>query len=444
MGHQPSVLDMMREAIAGSVYSKGMTDHLVALPEPALRHYLDEWLPAAVAAGGFAPGELATDLLEMTTEVMREQLRFNRRGAPEPSFPPERYEDRQLMERFYLNGLTAAFVFWPNHWALLRYFEDRFAALPLPATGRCLDVGCGPGVLSARFGRAHPGWQVTSADISSFAVARTGRLWGELGLDRDRQHLSHASVDQLLADHDSQYDAIVFSELVEHLDDGPDVLRRLAERLMPGGAMFFTTALNSYFPDHRIYLHELEEVDAMVEAAGLVTLDREVDFVADTPHGPQSDIYAVLVRPGSALTGHRAPGDGLHHIGMLVRDLERSLGRWLARGAERVLGPVTDLRMDCRVAFVRVPETAPLVELVTPYSRASALWNRLGRNPLDHVCYQVAGLDRALAEREQAGARLVFGPVEAAALRRRVAFVLDGDGLLTELVEHDRERPWLV
>jgi 2-polyprenyl-3-methyl-5-hydroxy-6-metoxy-1,4-benzoquinol methylase/catechol 2,3-dioxygenase-like lactoylglutathione lyase family enzyme len=439
--------DQIREQAEQSVFATGMTKHLRELPAPALNRYLAEFLPAAVAASGFEAREIAEHFLDMTMSVMRQQTVFNRTGRPGEVFPLEGYEDEELMERFYLNGLSAALVFWPNHWEMLRFFEDRVIPLPLPEEGRCLDVGCGPGIFSARFGQCWSGWDVTSLDISSFAVGRTRRLWAELELGADRHRALHQTVGDLLAEEERTYDAILFSELVEHLDDGPQVLEQLARRLAPDGVMFFTTALNSYFPDHRIYFNRLDEVHAMIEAAGLYALDLQSDEVADTPHGPQADVYALLVRPDSKWVARlAAPSaeDSLHHIGYLTRDLERSRQRWLDRGAELLLGPVTDLGMDCRVAFLRAPGTAALIELVSPYSEESPLARRIDRNPLDHLAYSVRDLDAAIAAREQLGARVVHGPTTASAFRSRVAFALDGDGLLTELIEHNQERPWLV
>ena len=191
----------------------------------------------------------------------------------------------------------------------------------------------------------------------------------------------------------------------------------------------------------------LSSASILLSTDGLEFLDLRVHKVADTPRGPQSDIIALLVHKGSAWAsrlGDRSTREGLHHVGCLTHDLDASLGRWPQRGARLVLGPVTDLRIDCRVAFLEMPHMPTMVEMVQPYSDSSNIRRRLSANRLDHLCFQCESVPDAVAEAESHGAHRTLGPVTAAAMQRRVAFVVDTEGLLIEFLEKSQDRPWFV
>lgn len=443
----PLEYNRIRKKIERSFFASGMLSHLDELSEPALRRYLAEFFPALIRSTGRDDEVLTSDLLDMTAEVLRQQKELNQDGRTGEDFDRARYADHDFMGRLYLNGLTLALLFWPNHWRTLRYLEEALLPIPRNKTGRLLDLGSGHGLYSARFAGRHPEWTVTAMDISPHALERTGRLWDELGLDRKRLSLLEADVVDFLEADGPKMDMIFFCELLEHLSDCRGAMERVARRLAPDGIVLLTTALNSYFYDHLTYFNTIDEVKAVVDASGLEFLSLHVHKIADTPQGPQSDVIALLVHKGSGWTerlGRRSRQDGLHHVGVLTQDMEAALSRWQKRGAEVVFGPVTDLRMDCRVAFLETAEMPVLIELIEPYSSSSKISGRISANRLDHLCFQCEDLDAALGEYESQGARLTLGPLTASAFQRQVAFVIDTEGLLIEILQKAQEYPWFV
>ncbi len=147
----------------------------------------------------------------------------------------------------------------------------------------------------------------------------------------------------------------------------------------------------------------------------------------------------------------REPGlEALHHVGISVSDLERSIGFW-----QRLLGVAP---RDRRV--LEGPHLGTLVGY--PGARIDSCWFdlpggaalellcHLGRDeaPHDpgtvhpgsvHVCLLVADMTAAHAHAVACGARAVSdAPVEVAAGPRagtRVAYVTDPDGVTIELVQ---------
>lgn len=96
-----------------------------------------------------------------------------------------------------------------------------------PAPGKWLDFGCGNGGL-VRFIRDRGDNQVFGFDTGTWA--EKARASGLPILDGDE-----------LADHDGTFDIITAVEVIEHIPNPVEVLKRLRRLLKPGGLLFLTT-----------------------------------------------------------------------------------------------------------------------------------------------------------------------------------------------------------
>lgn len=111
---------------------------------------------------------------------------------------------------------------------------------------RILEVGCGGGLLTEQLGRL--GAQVTGIDL------------GEKLIEAARDHLKSSSpelasnvlykmepVDQHAKANCECYDAVIVSEVLEHVEDKVALLESSVRTLKPGGSIFITT-LNKTIP----------------------------------------------------------------------------------------------------------------------------------------------------------------------------------------------------
>jgi len=116
-------------------------------------------------------------------------------------------------------------------------FTERFLARfsKLPASGRMLDLGCGPGDITIRLARALPGWQVIGLDAGPNMLRHAElRLAAEALADRVRFRRSYLP-DPSLAQ--GAWDAVVSNSLLHHLPK-PQVLWQSVVRLgAPGAAV---------------------------------------------------------------------------------------------------------------------------------------------------------------------------------------------------------------
>jgi 2-polyprenyl-3-methyl-5-hydroxy-6-metoxy-1,4-benzoquinol methylase len=115
--------------------------------------------------------------------------------------------------------------------ALRRTYDDTLARLErCTSPGRLLDVGCGNGILLEVAVRR--GWTAEGVELSSYAA----------GLARERTGLMvHEGTLDKLALEPLSYDAVTLTQVIEHLVDPLDLLRRAAALLRPGGLLLVAT-----------------------------------------------------------------------------------------------------------------------------------------------------------------------------------------------------------
>ena len=138
-----------------------------------------------------------------------------------------------------------------------------------------LDVGCGSGqLLTLPLARNFPAVQITGLDEDKVSIG-----WA-------RSHTPPANLRFLMPDElpaDAQFDLIIASEVIEHVEDPAAFLVWLRRHLAPGGAVFLTMP-NGFGPyEGIVFLYQLADRLGLrrrrAAAAGELT-----DTLAASPH----------------------------------------------------------------------------------------------------------------------------------------------------------------
>jgi len=126
-------------------------------------------------------------------------------------------------------------------------------------------------------------------------------------------------------------------------------------------------------------------------------------------------------------------GIRLHHIGYVVRRMDRAIGQFEAEGARVVIEPTDDPVQRVTCALLELADGSA-IELVAPIdAEDSPVSSRLRRGGgLDHLCYSVGDVRAALDAEVERGATIVCEPVHAVTFDQTIGFVLRRSGLLVE------------
>jgi 2-polyprenyl-3-methyl-5-hydroxy-6-metoxy-1,4-benzoquinol methylase len=224
------------------------------------------------------------DFIALSEEFVILQMELDRVGHYRySSFDEVRaavYDNPEVMDRRYLNGLFLSQAFWVNHSKIHTYYVEEFCEGNAPE-GRVLEVPSGTGIYIAEFARRNPGWSAFAMDLSESSVAfsrEIARLDGGTEVRVSRQDIFELPTD-------ARYDRIICGELLEHLEDPEALLRKLAELTPPDGKLFVTTAIWAASIDH-IYLYSsTAEARAMLEQ--YFRIESELALNVRDGHGPE-------------------------------------------------------------------------------------------------------------------------------------------------------------
>lgn len=203
--------------------------------------------------------------------VIPEELYFRRNGTYRltrfEDANRECYANAEFMDR-YMNGLLMSDVMWANHAATMTYYVRTY--LPtLKAGSAHLEIGPGHGIF-LYFAARHPAVGSVSAwDVSPTSIANTRHALTTLGVTRPIELTLQNLFDASGADDGGNFDSIVMSEILEHLEDPVAALRAAALWLKPGGQIWVNVPANSPAPDHIFLFTSPEHACEIVRAAGL-------------------------------------------------------------------------------------------------------------------------------------------------------------------------------
>jgi 2-polyprenyl-3-methyl-5-hydroxy-6-metoxy-1,4-benzoquinol methylase len=216
--------------------------------------------------------DYAKDYSWLCEEQVNEELNFRRTGQYRLKTFEEAYREvygnKPYMTR-YMNGLLLTQLWWANHTAVMSYYRDNF--LPNNPNGYShLEIGPGHG-LFLYFAATDPRCSsATGWDISEASIALTREALLKLGLERS----PNLELVDLFKGPIGAFDSIVFSEVLEHMENPRASLDVLRSLLAPSGRLFINMPINSPAPDHLFNADSPEQLEEFIKQSGLSIVDR--------------------------------------------------------------------------------------------------------------------------------------------------------------------------
>lgn len=206
--------------------------------------------------------------------LTEEELHFRRTGSYRFKSQAE-VSDFISKEPVYMNkyikGLLLSQVFWNNHVCTFGHLRSRF--LPANPSGyRHLEIGPGHGLLlylavSDNRCAYSEAWEINRASLEE-----TSRCMDIMGV-KERVKLVLKDGNASDEDDGARFDSIVMSEVLEHVEQPLELLKKAADRLTSGGRIFINMPVNSPAPDHIVVMRSPEEVVEMITSSGLKVLE---------------------------------------------------------------------------------------------------------------------------------------------------------------------------
>ncbi len=247
-------------------------------------------------------GKSAQSVVEFTMETLRAQAMFmETREYAHKDFETalrDVYDNAEVMEGYYYQGLMLSQAYWPIHFDMHEYFLQDF--LPrIPAGSKGTEIGFGHGLYLLRILSAHPEVTLEGFDVSPYSVPYATKLLTAGGIDPSRYQLGFADIRYPLERPDDSYEWGIFAEILEHIPDPLSALKELHRILKPGAPLFITTVVDSNAMDHLYMYEDIQAIRDMVNEGGFRIVSEKAMRVADyvpESRDPTIDVALVAIR----------------------------------------------------------------------------------------------------------------------------------------------------
>lgn len=217
--------------------------------------------------------------LQMIADMNYESVRFLQTGEySSKSFDEVNkrvYSNPQVME-YYMHGLLLSQFLWTHHYHILMYFVNIINKYG-KGVSKYLEVGGGHGLyILEAIASINKKASFDLVDISQSSIEMSQLM---IGSDK----VSFILSDIFKYQPTSKYDFITMGEVLEHVEDPINLLKKIYSLLSDDGKLFLTTPTNSPTIDHIYLFKNAEEIRKVIFASGFSIEDEMCIYSEDLP-----------------------------------------------------------------------------------------------------------------------------------------------------------------
>jgi 2-polyprenyl-3-methyl-5-hydroxy-6-metoxy-1,4-benzoquinol methylase len=212
--------------------------------------------------------EAARAYNRMCMDFLKEQIRFKKTGKylidDAAVAHAEVYSKPEVM-RYYMIGLLLSYMFWPNHYAMLRFLDDHLEGRVIR---NYLEIAPGHGLFATHAIHQSPGLKATLVDISPTSLEVSKSILGAFDVDVTKLRIVQGDFLKVEPG-GTGFDFISMGEVLEHVNEADVFLARAEKLLSDDGVIFMTTCANCPALDHVYHFHNVKEIRELIAGAGL-------------------------------------------------------------------------------------------------------------------------------------------------------------------------------
>lgn len=207
--------------------------------------------------------------LRMVSDYVYEQLRFSQTGEYSCKSFADAYEKiyskPEVME-YYMHGLIMSQFLWKHHYDMFRFFHENLSDYTANIKNY-LEVGGGHGFyLNEAIKLIEGEVKYDLLDIS------------ESSINISKKFIDSPAVTYILKDifdyeTTEKYNFITVGEVLEHIEEPVELLKKIASLLTEDGHVFITTPTNAPAIDHIFLFHDEAHVEQIINEAGFIVVD---------------------------------------------------------------------------------------------------------------------------------------------------------------------------
>lgn len=250
---------------ANPLYGNGINNALVSLEQGEMQD-LEDYLVFCLDQG-LSIDYLAECYLTLMADVLRESIYFQEHRKYRYSSFAEvassvYYNDKYMS--LYMHGVVISQFFWPNHIAFFRFFRN---TLPREKKGNYLEIGPGHGYFFRKAVDLTSYTHFMGIDLSETSIRQTKAL---VGKSNTKKKICFHCVDFLQYPlQASGFDAIVMGEMLEHVENPQDFLKKIAVIAKKKAYIFVTTCINAPITDHIYLFKDTQQIEDLFSDCGL-------------------------------------------------------------------------------------------------------------------------------------------------------------------------------